>query len=207
MARYLGPKCKLARREGTDLYLKSPTRSLESKCRMESGPPGMHGTRRGRLSDYGLQLREKQKVRRMYGVLEKQFRNYYKAAARQKGSTGENLLQLLECRLDNVVYRMGFGVTRAEARQLVNHKGIKVNGKVVNIASYQMNAGDLVAVTEKAKNQTRVQSAMDIAEQVGHVDWIEVDAKKFEGTFKSVPDRSDLPSEINEHLIVELYSK
>lgn len=207
MARYLGPKCKLARREGTDLYLKSPARSIESKCRFESGPPGVHGARRGRLSDYGLQLREKQKVRRMYGVLEKQFSNYYKTAARRKGSTGENLLKLLESRLDNVAYRMGYGVTRAEARQLVSHKGITVNGKVVNIPSYQVQAGDAIGLTEKAKKQVRVQSAMDIAEQVGHVDWIEVDAKKFEGTFKSVPDRSDLPAEINEQLIVELYSK
>ncbi len=207
MARYLGSKCKLARREGTDLYLKSPTRSLESKCKFESGRPGMHGARRSRLSDYGLQLREKQKVRRMYGVLEKQFRNYYKVAARRKGSTGDNLLQLLECRLDNVVYRMGYGVTRAEARQLVGHKGVMVNGKVVNIPSYQLNAGDTIAVTEKVKKQTRVQSAMDIAEQLGQVDWVDVDPKKLEGVFKSVPDRGDLPSEINEQLIVELYSK
>ena len=207
MARYLGPKCKLARREGTDLYLKSPTRSIESKCRFESGPPGQHGQRRSRLSDYGLQLREKQKLRRMYGVLEKQFRGYYKEAARQKGSTGENLLQLLECRLDNIVYRMGFGVTRAEARQLVSHKGVKVNGRYVNVASYQLSAGDKISLSEKAGKQLRVQSAMDIAEQLGHVDWIEVDAKKFEGVFKAAPERSELPAEINEHLIVELYSK
>ncbi len=207
MARYLGSKCKLARREGTDLYLKSPTRSLESKCKFESGLPGMHGARRGRLSDYGLQLREKQKVRRMYGVLERQFHNYYKAAARRKGSTGDNLLQFLECRLDNVVYRMGYGVTRAEARQLVSHKGVKVNGKVVNIPSCQLNAGDIVSVTEEAQKQGRVRSAMDIAEQLGHVDWVDVDPNKFEGIFKSVPERSDLPSEINEQLIVELYSK
>lgn len=207
MARYLGPTCKLARREGTDLYLKSPTRSLESKCRLESGPPGQHGQRRGRLSDYGLQLREKQKLRRMYGVLEKQFRNYYKAAARGKGSTGENLLQALECRLDNVVYRMGFGVTRSESRQLVSHKGILVNGKLVNIASYRVSAGDKISVSEKSQKQLRIKSAMDIAEQIGHVDWVEVDSKKFEGVFKSVPVREDLPAEINEHLIVELYSK
>ncbi len=207
MARYLGPKCKLARREGTDLYLKSPARSIESKCRFENGPPGQHGQRRGRLSDYGLQLREKQKLRRMYGVLERQFRNYYKAAARKKGSTGENLLQLLECRLDNVAYRMGYGVTRAEARQLVSHKGIKVNDQVVNIPSYQVSAGDKVSLTEKAAKQLRVQSAMDIAEQLGHVDWVDVDSKKFEGVFKSAPERSDLPAEINEQLIVELYSK
>lgn len=207
MARYLGPKCKLSRREGTDLFLKSPARSIESKCKFENGAPGQHGQRRGRLSDYGLQLREKQKVRRMYGILEKQFRNYYKTAARRKGSTGENLLQLLECRLDNVAYRMGYGITRAEARQLVNHKGVLVNGKKVNIASYQVNPGDVVSVTEKAAKQIRVQAAMDIAEQVGHVDWVEVDPKKFTGTFKAAPDRSDLPAEINEHLIVELYSK
>jgi small subunit ribosomal protein S4 len=207
MARYLGPKCKLARREGTDLYLKSPARSIESKCRFENGPPGQHGQRRGRLSDYGLQLREKQKLRRMYGVLEKQFRGYYQSAARKKGSTGENLLRMLECRLDNVVYRMGFGVTRAEARQLVNHKGVLVNGKLVNIPSYQVEAGDKISLSEKARKQLRVQSAMDIAEQLGHVDWLDVDSKKFEGLFKAVPDRSDLPAEINEQLIVELYSK
>jgi small subunit ribosomal protein S4 len=207
MARYLGPKCKLARREGTDLYLKSPARSIESKCRFENGPPGQHGQRRGRLSDYGLQLREKQKLRRMYGVLEKQFRGYYKTAARKKGSTGENLLQMLECRLDNIVYRMGFGVTRAEARQLVSHKGVQVNGKAVNIPSYQVAAGDKISLAEKAKKQLRVQAAMDIAEQIGHVDWVDVDPKKFEGVFKAAPDRSDLPAEINEHLIVELYSK
>ena len=207
MARYLGPKCKLARREGTDLFLKSPARSLENKCRMESGPPGMHGQRRGRLSDYGMQLREKQKLRRMYGVLEKQFKNYYKTAARRKGATGENLLQLLECRLDNVAYRMGFGVTRAEARQLVSHKGVKVNGQTVNIPSYQVSPGDKITLSEKAAKQLRVKSAMDIAEQIGHVDWLEVDPKKLEGTFKSAPLRADLPAEINEHLIVELYSK
>lgn len=207
MARYLGPKCKLSRREGTDLFLKSPTRSIDSKCRMENGPPGMHGSRRGRQSDYGAQLREKQKVRRMYGVLERQFRNYYKAAARRKGSTGENLLRLLECRLDNVAYRMGYGVTRAEARQLVNHKGVTVNGNVVNIPSYQLGAGDVVAVTEKAKKQKRVQIAMDITEQIGHADWVEVDAKKFTGLFKAVPERAEMPSDIDEHLIVELYSK
>ncbi len=207
MARYLGPKCKLARREGTDLFLKSPTRSLESKCRLESGPPGQHGQRRGRLSDYGLQLREKQKLRRMYGILEKQFRNYYKMAARRKGATGENLLQLLECRLDNVTYRMGFGVTRAEARQLVSHKSILVNEKSVNIPSYQVSAGDKISLSEKARKQFRVKSAMDIAEQLGHVDWVEVDIKKLEGVFNAVPGRAELPAEINEHLIVELYSK
>ena len=206
MARYIGPKCKLSRREGTDLQLKSGGRALESKCKAETAP-GMHGARRGRLSDYGVQLREKQKVRRIYGVLEKQFRNYYKEAARLKGATGENLLQLLESRLDNVVYRMGFGSTRSEARQLVSHKGILVNGKVVNIASYQVQPGDVVSVREKAKKQLRVQSALAIAEQRGEPIWVEVDAGKLEGTFKSRPERQDLSNEINENLIVELYSK
>ncbi|GHD38584.1 30S ribosomal protein S4 [Parahalioglobus pacificus] len=206
MARYIGPKCKLSRREGTDLFLKSGVRSLDSKCKPESAP-GQHGARRGRLSDYGIQLREKQKVRRIYGVLEKQFRNYYKEAARLKGATGENLLQLLESRLDNVVYRMGFGATRAEARQMVAHKAILVNGTVVNIASYQVKAGDVVSLREKAKKQLRVQSALALAAQRGEPEWIEVDATKLEGVFKAVPDRQDLSSEINENLIVELYSK
>ena len=206
MARYIGPKCKLARREGTDLFLKSGVRALESKCKAEA-IPGQHGARRGRLSDYGVQLREKQKVRRIYGVLEKQFRNYYKQAARLKGATGENLLQLLESRLDNVVYRMGFGATRAEARQMVAHKAILVNGTVVNIASYQVKAGDVVSLREKAKKQLRVQSALALAAQRGEPEWIEVDSDKLEGVFKSVPDRQDLSSEINENLIVELYSK
>ena len=206
MARYIGPKCKLSRREGTDLQLKSGVRSLDAKCKPETAP-GQHGARRGRLSDYGVQLREKQKVRRIYGVLEKQFRNYYKEAARLKGATGENLLQLLESRLDNVVYRMGFGSTRSEARQLVSHKGILVNGKVVNIPSYQVQPGDVVSVREKAKKQLRVQSALAIAEQRGEPIWVEVDAGKLEGTFKSRPERQDLPGEINENLIVELYSK
>ena len=206
MARYIGPKCKLSRREGTDLQLKSGVRALESKCKAETAP-GQHGARRGRLSDYGVQLREKQKVRRIYGVLEKQFRNYYKEAARLKGATGENLLQLLESRLDNVVYRMGFGSTRSESRQLVSHKGILVNGKVVNIPSYQVQPGDVVSVREKAKKQLRVQSSLAIAEQRGEPIWVEVDVDKLEGTFKSRPDRQDLSSEINENLIVELYSK
>ena len=206
MARYIGPKCKLSRREGTDLQLKSGVRALESKCKAETAP-GMHGARRGRLSDYGVQLREKQKVRRIYGVLEKQFRNYYKEAARLKGATGENLLQLLESRLDNVVYRMGFGSTRSEARQLVSHKGILVNGRVVNIPSYQVAAGDVVSVREKAKKQLRIQSAMGLAEQRPDPVWIEVNAEKLEGTFKSKPERQELPSEINENLSVELYSK
>ncbi|MBE0505451.1 MAG: 30S ribosomal protein S4 [Marinospirillum sp.] len=206
MARYLGPKCKLSRREGTDLLLKSGVTPFEKKCKSES-VPGQHAQRRGRLSDYGLQLREKQKVRRMYGVLEKQFRNYYKAAARMKGATGENLLQLLESRLDNVVYRMGFGSTRAEARQLVSHKALTVNGKTVNIASYQVQPGDVVAVREKAKQQLRIKGALQLAGQRTEVTWIEVDSGKLEGTFKSTPERTDLSGEINENLIVELYSK
>ena len=206
MARYIGPKCKLSRREGTDLFLKSGVRALESKCKPES-VPGQHGARRGRLSDYGVQLREKQKVRRIYGVLEKQFRNYYKEAARLKGATGENLLQLLESRLDNVVYRMGFGATRSEARQLVAHKAILINGQVVNIPSYQVKAGDVVSLREKAKKQLRVQSALALAAQRGEPEWIEVNVDKLEGTFKSVPDRAELSSDINENLIVELYSK
>ncbi len=206
MARYIGPKCKLSRREGTDLFLKSGVRPLDSKCKAEA-VPGVHGARRGRLSDYGVQLREKQKVRRMYGVLEKQFRNYYKEAARLKGATGENLLRLLESRLDNVVYRMGFGSTRSEARQLVSHKAITVNDQVVNIASYQVKAGDVVAVREKAKKQLRIQQAMTLAGQRGDLEWIDVNASKLEGVYKSQPDRGDLSSEINESLIVELYSK
>ncbi len=206
MARYLGPTCKLSRREGTDLFLKSGVRALDTKCKTETAP-GQHGLRRGRLSDYGVQLREKQKVRRTYGVLEKQFRNYYKAAARGRGATGENLLQLLESRLDNVVYRMGFGSTRAESRQLVTHSAILVNGKKLNIASYQVKAGDVIAVRERAKSQLRIQSAMSLAAQRGATEWIEVDANKLEGTFKRVPDRIDLSPEINENLIVELYSK
>ena len=206
MARYIGPKCKLSRREGTDLFLKSGVRALESKCKAEA-IPGQHGARRGRLSDYGVQLREKQKVRRIYGVLEKQFRNYYKEAARLKGATGENLLQLLESRLDNVVYRIGFGSTRAESRQLVSHKSIMVNGVVVNVPSYQVKAGDVVALREKAKKQLRVQSAMTLASNRGDAEWIDVNGEKLEGVFKAVPDRQDLSSEINENLIVELYSK
>lgn len=206
MARYIGPKCKLSRREGTDLFLKSGVRAFESKCRSESAP-GQHGVRRGRLSDYGLQLREKQKVRRMYGVLEKQFRNYYKEAARLKGATGENLLQLLERRLDNVVYRMGFGSTRAEARQLVSHKAILVNGQVVNIASYQVKPGDEVSIREKARNQLRIKGSLELSNSKAAVNWVEVDQSKFTGAFKSIPERVDLPSDINENLIVELYSR
>lgn len=206
MARYLGPKLKLSRREGTDLFLKSGVRAIESKCKIDT-PPGQHGARRGRLSDYGVQLREKQKVRRMYGVLEKQFRNYYKEAARLKGNTGENLLQLLEQRLDNVVYRMGFASTRAEARQLVSHKAIVVNGKVVNIPSFNVKAEDVVAVREKAKKQARIGAALELADQREKPTWLEVDNTKLEGTFKRVPERTDLSAEINEQLIVELYSK
>ena len=206
MARYLGPTCKLSRREGTDLFLKSGVRPLESKCRAESAP-GQHGQRRGRLSDYGVQLREKQKVRRIYGILEKQFRNYYKSAARKKGNTGENLLTLLESRLDNVVYRMGFGSTRAESRQLVAHNSILVNGAKVNIASFSVSAGDVISLREKAKKQLRVQSALQLAAQRSESSWVNVNSEKMEGTFIRNPDREDLPSEINENLIVELYSK
>ncbi len=206
MARYIGPKLKLARREGTDLYHKSGVRSIESKCKLET-PPGQHGAGRGRLSDYGLQLREKQKVRRIYGVLEKQFRNYYKEAARLKGATGENLLQLLERRLDNVVYRMGFGATRSESRQLVAHKAILINGKTVNIPSYLVKPSDVVSIREKSKSQARIKAAMELSHQREPVTWVEVDDKKMEGVFKALPERSDLPTEINENLIVELYSK
>ena len=206
MARYLGPKCKLSRREGTDLFLKSGLRPLESKCKLDV-PPGGAAQRRQRLSDYGLQLREKQKLRRMYGVLERQFRNYYKKAAQLKGSTGENLLRLLEARLDNVVYRMGFASTRAEARQLVSHKGIEVNGQVVNIPSLQVNAGDAIGIRKKARKQLRIQNALEIAGQVGMPDWVDVDAKKMAGILKSLPDREDILPDINENLVVELYSK
>lgn len=206
MAKYIGPKCKLSRREGADLELKSSLRSLESKCKLDQ-VPGQHGARRTRLSDYALQLREKQKLRRIYGVLEKQFRNYYKAAASQKGSTGENLLTLLETRLDNVVYRSGFGATRAEARQLVNHKSILVNNKVVNIPSYKVRANDVIAVHENAKKQTRITDALGMAKQKGISDWISLDENKLEATFKNVPERADLPPSINEQLVVELYSK
>lgn len=206
MARYLGPTCKLARREGTDLFLKSGVRPLESKCRLDTAP-GQHGGRRGRHSDYAVQLREKQKVRRIYGVLEKQFRNYYKKADRQQGATGENLLKLLERRLDNVVYRMGFGSTRAESRQLVSHKAILVNGQVVNIPSYLVQAGDLISVREKANKQLRIQGALALVAQKTPVGWVEVNSDKMEGLFKSYPERDELPAEINENLIVELYSK
>jgi len=206
MARYIGPKCKLSRREGTDLYLKSARRSLDSKCKMESAP-GQHGAKKPRFSGYGLQLREKQKIRRIYGVLERQFRRYFAEADRRKGSTGELLLQLLESRLDNVVYRMGFASTRAEARQLVSHKALMVNGQVVNIPSFQVKAGDVVSIREKAKKQVRIQEAMNLATQIGLPSWVSVDATKLEGTFKHVPDRAELYSDINEQLVVEFYSK
>ncbi|AUB83647.1 30S ribosomal protein S4 [Candidatus Thiodictyon syntrophicum] len=206
MARYTGPTCKLARREGTDLSLKSRARALDTKCNLEK-QPGQTGDRRRRLSDYGVQLREKQKVRRIYGLLERQFRNYYMKAAQSKGATGENLLQMLERRLDNVVFRMGFGSTRAEARQLVSHKCILVNGRVVNVASFPVGPEDAVEVREAAKKQVRVQNALALAEQYGFPDWVEVDTKGLKGVFKRVPDRSDLPADINESLIVELYSK
>ncbi len=209
MARYIGPKCRLCRREGEKLFLKGE-KCFSSKCAMENRafPPGQHGqARRGRMSDYATQLREKQKLRRIYGVLEKQFRAYYKEADRRKGSTGENLLQLLESRLDNVVYRMGFGASRSEARQLVRHKAIAVNGRKVTIPSYQVKAGDVISVDEKATKQLRIRAAVDAAGQRGLVDWVDVDPTKLEGVYKSVPERSELPSDINEHLVVELYSK
>jgi len=196
------------RREGADLSLKSSRRAVDTKCKIDN-PPGMHGagTRKPRQSDYGLQLREKQKLRRIYGILERQFRNYYKEASRIKGSTGENLLQLLETRLDNVVYRMGFGSTRAEARQLVSHKSIMVNGKIVNIPSYVVSAEDVVSVREKSRKQARIAESMALAEQVGFPDWVDVNQTKFEGIFKAMPERSELPPDINEQLVVELYSK
>ncbi|MDB5758806.1 MAG: rpsD [Burkholderia sp.] len=207
MARYIGPKVKLSRREGTDLFLKSARRSADSKGKMDS-KPGQHGRTSGvRTSDYGNQLREKQKVKRMYGILERQFRRYYTEANRRKGNTGETLLRLLETRLDNVVYRMGFGSTRAEGRQLVSHKAFTVNGIVVNIASYQVKPGDVIAVREKSKKQTRIVEALSLAEQVGMPSWVSVDSKKMEGTFKSIPERSDIAGDVNESLIVELYSR
>src|SRR5688572_20339607 len=209
MARYIGPTCKLARREGADLSLKSPARALDSKCKLEQ-KPGQHGaaTKKGRLSDYAVQLREKQKVKRIYGLLERQFRNVYTKAAGEKGNTGENLLRILEQRLDNIVCRMGFAVTRAQARQLVSHKSVMVNGKKVNLPSYQVKAGDEVAITERARKQLRIQEALTLSQQMDlSPGWVEVDAKQMTGTLKALPERSDLPSDINENLIVELYSK
>ena len=207
MARYRGPKCKLARREGVELFLKSGIRPLESKCKLQT-LPGMHGAnRRMRPSDYNVQLREKQKVRRMYGVLERQFRLYYQRAAQRRGITGENLLVILERRLDNVVYRLGFALTRAEARQLVSHKSILVNGRKVNISSYQVTAGDQVAVNEKSKSQLRIKQALEVSEQRGVVEWVQCDNKKMQGNYLRDPERSELPTDINENLIVELYSK
>lgn len=208
MAKYTGPTCKLARREGTDLSLKSNLRSLDSKCKLNQ-LPGMHGAtgRRGKDSDYGLQLREKQKVRRMYGVLERQFRNYYKKANAKKGSTGENLLTFLESRLDNIVYRMGFASTRAEARQLVSHKAILINNKVVNIPSYQVSKDDEIEIRDKAKKQERIKLSLSLAEKIGLPEWVEVNVDKYKGVFKNIPERSDLSPDIQEHLIVELYSK
>lgn len=206
MARYLGPRCKLARRERSDLSLMSGVRSLDTKCKLDT-PPGMHGARRGRETEYGVQLREKQKLRRIYGILERQFRNYFKKAARLKGSTGENLMKLLESRLDNVVYKLGFGSTRAEARQLVNHCAVMVNGQVVNIPSYTLVAGDQVTIKESAKKQLRIQSAMALAQSRPGCGWLEVDVNEMKGVFKQVPEMADLPPDINVKLIVELYSK
>lgn len=207
MARYIGPKCKLSRREGTDLFLKSARRSLDSKCKLESRP-GQHGRTSGaRTSDFGLQMREKQKLKRMYGVLEKQFRKYYVEADRRRGNTGETLIQLLESRLDNVVYRMGFGSTRAEARQLVNHRAIEVNGHTADIASMLIKAGDVVSVREKAKSQGRIKESLDLATGIGLPQWVEVDTAKLSGVFKQAPDRADVAQDINESLVVELYSR
>jgi small subunit ribosomal protein S4 len=208
MARYIGPTCKLARREGTDLFLKSPARPLDKKCKLEQ-KPGQHGAaKKAKNSDYSVQLREKQKVKRIYGVLERQFRRYYAEASRRRGATGENLLQLLECRLDNIVYRLGFAVTRAQARQLVSHRGVKVNGKIVNLPSYQVKIGDAVAVADRAKDQLRIKEALTLSQEMDLApSWLEVDAAKAQGVFKQLPERSDLSADINENLIVELYSK
>ena len=208
MAKYIGSKCRQCRREGGKLYLKGE-KCFTSKCAVEARPfpPGQHGQRRTRLSDYAVQLREKQKLRRIYGVLEKQFRNYYKQAAGTKGSTGENLLQLLEGRLDNVVYRMGFSSSRSESRQLVRHNGISINGSRVNIPSYQVQPNDVISINEKSRKQLRIKAAIELAQQRGISDWIDVDAKKMEGVYKTRPERGEMPADINEHLIVELYSK
>ncbi len=206
MARYIGPKCKLSRREGTDLFLKSARRALDTKCKLDVRP-GQHGAKMTRVSEYGTQLREKQKIRRMYGVLERQFRNYFEKAASVKGATGENLLQTLESRLDNVVYRMGFASTRAEARQLVSHKAVQVNGKPVNIPSYLVRSSDVVSIRERSRAQLRIKASLDLAEANGFPSWVEVDPKNFKGVFKSVPDRAEFANDVNEQLVVELYSK
>jgi len=208
VARYIGSVCRLCRREGGKLYLKGE-RCFTDKCAVEKRayPPGQHGQRRTRVSDYGLQLREKQKLRRIYGVMEKQFLDYYKEADRIKGSTGDNLLKLLEGRLDNVVYRMGFGTSRAESRQLLRHNGILVNGKRLNIPSYQVRPSDEITLTESAKKQIRVTAALEAAEQRGVADWLDVDFKAMKGVYRVTPDRSDLPGEIDESLVIALYSK
>ena len=208
MARYIGPTCKLARREGTDLFLKSPARPLDKKCKLEQ-KPGQHGAaKKAKNSDYSVQLREKQKVKRIYGVLERQFRRYYAEASRRRGATGENLLQLLESRLDNIVYRLGFAVTRAQARQMVSHRSVKVNGRYVNLPSFQVKVGDVVALADRAKEQLRVKEALTLSQEMDLAPgWLEVDAAKVQGVFKQIPDRSDLSADINENLIVELYSK
>jgi small subunit ribosomal protein S4 len=206
VARYIGPKCKLSRREGTDLFLKSARRALDTKCKLDSRP-GQHGAKNTRVSEYGVQLREKQKIRRIYGVLERQFRGYFAEAERRKGATGENLLQLLESRLDNAVYRMGFGSTRSEARQLVSHGAVMVNGKPVNIPSYLLRPSDVVTIKERSQKQLRIQDALKLAEANGFPSWVEVDVKKMTGLFKSAPDRSEFGADINEQLVVELYSK
>ncbi len=206
MARYLGPTCKLSRREGTDLFLKSRGKSLENKCKLDQRP-GQHGIKRTRNSDYALQLRAKQRLRRIYGVLEKQFRNYYKIADMKKGATGENLLNLLESRLDNIVYRMGFASTRAEARQLVSHKSIMINGSLINVPSYQVSPGDAITIREKSKKQQRIVDSLSVTEQYGYPSWVEVNSKEMTGVFSSLPDRIELGSDINEQLVVELYSK
>ncbi len=207
MARYLGPKAKLSRREGTDLFLKSARRAISDKSKFET-KPGQHGRTSGqRTSDFGVQLREKQKIKRMYGVLERQFRRYFEEADRRRGNTGSNLLQILESRLDNVAYRMGFGSTRAEARQLVSHKQVTVNGQSVNIPSMLVKAGDVISVREKSKKQLRVQEALQLAEQVGFPAWVEVNKEKVEGLFKKAPDRDEFGADINESLVVELYSR
>lgn len=207
MARYIGPKCKLSRREGTDLFLKSSRRSLDSKCKLES-KPGQHGRTSGaRTSDFGVQLREKQKLKRMYGVLEKQFHKYFVEAERRRGNTGETLIQLLESRLDNVVYRMGFGATRAEARQLVNHRTVEINGRTADIASMSVKVGDIVSIREKSKGQLRIRESLDLATGQGLPQWVDVDATKLTGTFKQIPDRSEVARDVNESLVVELYSR